>query len=261
MEKETFLFTIDCLNNQSNNTEKVFKEWFDEELQNITIALENQYKIFNIGLNLRSLVNRYNFEEIVQIALLRNFFSFYSILDLTKKGLIGSARIIMRNIYEFLIEAKYIVITHDQKLFEKWNTDGDISLKRDVFSKVEKPNSVAMKQFWRELCGFSHASKRSQYLSLLYDTECYTNLHLNIIFMCILLEMNYHLLITYYLRGSLEYYINIAESARDDKENDTLKCLKLKQREVFNRLRKDYSPISKKIVYDYKLKWTFHKNT
>ncbi|RAT97856.1 hypothetical protein [Brevibacillus sp. Leaf182] len=177
----------------------------------------------------------------------KNMISFYSAFDLTKRGLVGSARMLLRHILEFLIIAKFISISKNSILINKWHKGEDIWMNKDVFSKI-KTKSPEIEDFWKLLCQYAHGTIYSQQIELGWK-ENEREIRLNFIFLSMLMEMNYHLLNSHIINRSLEYYVSQFD------EREEMVFYKNKIKEVFSHSKRSMLPEPKKVIRDYKMKW------
>lgn len=116
----------------------------------------------------------------------KNLISLYSCIYLMKKGILGSARIIFRNIYENLLIDKYFSISKDIINFNKLKNGDQLSIK----NKTSKESI----EFWDILNKYTHDTVYAQDFDLYYDKSAIENCNC---FLSVLLEMNYHILNTH----------------------------------------------------------------
>lgn len=229
-----------------NNTIEFIKEIFNLQyylLQNHLLVVARE-----------PYVHEDSFTSLVGTALLKNMYALYSACDLTTKGLVGSARVIMRNIYEFLIIAKYASLSNNKSFISKWKNGDDISIQREIFQKVIHPNSDEMKTFWKLMCQYTHSTVYSQQI----DINCKNyirDVELNFIYLRMLLEMNYHVLNTYFINQSIAYYAKTYEKNFGDNKGFKSYKDELKQRFKNSRAKMEKEP--RKVLFDFKLKWQF----
>jgi len=193
------------------------------------------------------------FSSMIFTAIYKNYISLYSALDLTLQGFYGAARILFRNVYEFLIISKAVAIRKDIGLLEKWKNGDDISLRKEVFSRVKKPKSLEMQNLWKTLCEFTHGTIYSQQVKLEYN-EIKNEVKFNFVCMKMLLDMNYHVLNSYAANSSIQYY---AKFMSDLHETDTLKNKKKEIRTQISSIRKTLLKEPKRVILDFISKWEF----
>lgn len=174
----------------------------------------------------------------------KNLISILSAILLIKNGYYGSARMIFRNVYENLLIGKMFAVTKDYSLYEKWELGNQLSIKKDIFMKINNETSKESRQFWDNLNKYNHGIIYSQDFILEYDKlsidDCNT-------YISVLLEMNYHLL-NKYVCEYRNYYLELYFGNR-------YKKLKKSLREIFNISRKMIDIRCKKVLKDYKSTW------
>lgn len=249
---------MDYFINELENNKNNFEIEFEDEIYLIKKNLSCQFDLLNLYI---TVLVRDPYAEpdehtrISLIALYKNLISLYSTIELTSQGLYGPARIIFRNIYEYLIISKSVAIRKDNTLLDKWETGKNISLQREIFSKVITPNSLAMRQFWDLLCKLTHGTIHSMQVMLRYD-GIKEDLYVNIAFMKMLLDMNYHVLNTYVANRSIQYYTKFAVDIGNEGE---FKSQKQEIRKQILAMRKSLNELSKKTVLDFCKSWTFRQ--
>lgn len=187
--------------------------------------------------------------ELLWTAYSKNLYTFYSAINLNNEGLTGSSRQLLRYIFEFAIIAKYVSLSKDEILLNKWEKHEDIWMAKDVFSKIIAPNSVAIKNVWKLLCGFAHSTKFSQQGDLRWDKNK-SDIKLNYILLWMLFEINFHLFNSHVLNSSLRYYLK-SYSDNYEKIIEMNKSLK----RIFTMTKKIMGEEPRKAIYDYKLTW------
>lgn len=193
------------------------------------------------------------YSSIIFTAIYKNYISLYTALDLTLQGLYGAARILFRNIYEFLIISKTIASRKDDELLRKWNNGEEISLNRDVFSRVIKPKSLEMKILWKTLCEYTHGTIYSQQVKLEYQ-EIKNEIKMNFVCLKILVDINYHVMNIFAANASIQYYAKFISDLH------TIDFLKDKKKEIhaqISLIRKTLSEKPKRAVLDFISKWEF----
>jgi hypothetical protein len=70
----------------------------------------------------------------------KNFFAFYAAIDLTKRGLYGTARPILRYLFESIMIAKFCSVSHNDDLIQKWNNEEPINLSIMLSKKLKLQN-------------------------------------------------------------------------------------------------------------------------
>jgi len=201
-------------------------------------------------------LNEDDFTTLVKTALVKNMYSISSAIRLTIDGLVGSARIIMRNVFEFLLIAKYASISNDSTFITKWENGEEISLSRQIFRNITYPKSDEIKRFWNMLCRYTHGTVYSQQIEI--DSKDIKNdIKLNLLFIRMLLEMNYHVLNSHFTNDSISYYTNfyITNYSGEDSKIKVFKLYKDELRTLFKESKSTMEKEPRKVIYDFKLKW------
>ncbi|SHI46147.1 hypothetical protein SAMN02745176_00378 [Lutispora thermophila DSM 19022] len=153
----------------------------------------------------------------------KSLLSIYSAYDLNIKGQYGSARILLRHAFEYLLLAKYCSLSKNYILIKKWENGEDIYLGREIIPHLTESLQKRFKNFWKLLCQFTHASVYSQQVQI--DAEKNEmDINLNFSFIIAFLEMNYHLLNRHVINNSMKFYF---ESYAKGNEIHKFKQLKL----------------------------------
>ena len=152
---------------------------------------------------------RYNENIVVNNTLINQINLSHSIIILIENTFYGSARVLLRQFFEFLIIGKFSEF--DNNIVQKWESktegvrDFDINLSLDIFNKLKMKKDISLLQkTWRMLSDLSHPTKYSQQMPPLSDIddnlawikESYPDIHHTLDLFFMLLCMNYHLLIS-----------------------------------------------------------------
>lgn len=181
----------------------------------------------------------------------KNLFSVFTALDLTERGFYGSARPIMRHAFESLIIAKFCSTSTNKELFKKWESGMAIYLSKDVLKKVQHPNLYEIGRFWGLLCDYTHASTCAQQVHLGQDEkDLIWNVRLNLVFIKILLECNYHILGTHLITPTMKYNENRYGNKRRAEE------LRKKIYRLFIRSKKGMLKEPRMVISNFKRKWS-----
>lgn len=228
------------INNNFDDYISITKAIYD-----IEFALANSY----VGAIVHGWAWKDGNSDLLWSAYIKNLYTLYSAINLNNDGLVGSSRQLLRYTFEFAIIAKYVSLSNDVRLLDKWNNHGDIGMARDIFSKIIAPDSIAIKNVWKMLCGYAHSTKYSQQGDLRWLSN-ESNIKINYILFWMILEINYHLFNSHILNGSLKYYL---KSYSDDYK----KIIELKGylKKLFTLTKKIMGNEPRKAIYDYKLTW------
>lgn len=230
-----------CIENEYSNQIEITKKIF-----NIQYFLAMKYGAYLYY----GLVFKEKHTELIWSAFLKSMYSFHSAFDLNNKGLIGSSRILMRYIFEFLIIGKYASLSGDDIFLSRWENGEEIWMSKDIFKKILYPNSQEIKNVWKLFCGFAHGTKRSQQADLNWK-ENKNEISLNFILIWMLLEINYHLLNSHIINDKMRYYL------REYGDYEEIIHFKNIIKKIFNLTKKWMGNEPKKVIYDYKLTWKF----
>jgi hypothetical protein len=245
-------FMLACHENQ-NKIEREFKYYCGttKYIFDALNFLQMKYSAFYEHFNLE---NDRPYDSLLWTAFIKNSYSLYAAFDLTEKGLYGSARIILRYIFEFLIVSKYVAVSNDIELYERWNQGETIWMSKDVLKKISKPDMNEIRRLWETLCGFAHTSIQSQQSGIKYEDVNKDDIELNYVFIWMLMEMSYHLLNRHILNSRLRYYLN------EYGDSYEITCIQDYIREAFKYTKKKMSKESRSIIRNYKSNWTIISN-
>lgn len=192
----------------------------------------------------------------MSIAILsKNLNHIYNALTLNKRGEYAAARIIFRNVYESLIILKTVSLTDNQKLLDNWMNGDEISLRREIFSKITHPQSEPMKMLWNDLCRFCHGTVFSVQESFDYN-YAKSQMEYNYIVITMLLYMNYHVLNRYVfsegMKAKADRYIHIEGDISTKEKRDLL-------REIFKASKQSLREEPQKVLTDFSKVWRLKK--
>lgn len=178
---------------------------------------------------------------------LKGMYSLFSGMELTLNGYYGSARIIFRHVFEFLIISKYSSLTQDERFIKHWEKGGNIGIGKQVLKKIKNKNIDCVNSFWEELCMFNHATSYSQQIGV-RNEDIKEQTPGNMAIIIILLNCNYHLLTQHVLHKKVKYYGN-------EYFGDTIFETKIDAKEIRENTRSFLTPLSQKIIRAYSAKW------
>ena len=148
---------------------------------------------------------------------------------------------------------KTVSITDNQTMMNKWINGDEVNLRREIFSKIEYPQSEAMKTLWNNLCCFCHGTIYSIQESFDYDKVKY-QIEYNYIVITMLLHMNYHVLNRYVfsegMKAKADRLITIEGEIGTKEKRDLLRKL---LKDSKNDLREE----PKKVLIDFAKVWRF----
>ena len=181
-------------------------------------------------------------------ALIKNEFALYSCLRLTDLGLYGSARTLLRSVFEALMIAKFASVSQSEEFIEKWTSGQIIYFSKAILKKIENPRLDEIGSLWGLLCEFSHATIYAQQVELDFENiekEISINYSLIMIFLC----WSHHLLNRHFVTSSMEYY-----TSRYRQDSD-LKSIKATAKESIGLIKKPLTKSSKKAIREYVAAW------
>lgn len=148
--------------------------------------------------------------ELVLSTLYKGLNNMQAIMDLTISGHIGAARIVMRNVFEYLVIGKYLQLFSDEGAVEKWDNIEYINIDRRIFQRTIYPdnqNKGAFLRWWKLLCQYSHATRTSGQISFLFE-EIKSEIHVNFSFMFVLCSMLHHFMSNFLANDYFRNYID-----------------------------------------------------
>lgn len=193
------------------------------------------------------------YERIVIQSYLKTTHLIFSVHQLILHGDYGTSRILMRQIFEYLILGKYVQTKGNIGIAEKWLDNRQFDIYDKIIRLLEEPDKKNFHEFWKMLSNQAHAGTSS--FQIVVDTELtyqeiVATFRMNLIFLCcknILLNDNF-------INSKLKYRSEKHGFKKD--ENKEIKIqLKVAEKEILELFTE--SGIS--IINDYKTKWKFKK--
>lgn len=170
---------------------------------------------------------------------------------LTRKGLYGPARPLMRQAFEAAVIGKFCSISGTRTLHDKWMDGREVRLSRDVFSQISSPSPAPMQRLWRELSGLTHATIYAGQLGLtIRDEEGLRATWLNVCFIVMLAECLYHLFSTHLVTKSAWYFHGFYA----DKDGARTAASRFKQH-LSAAKREMLRPDAVRLTATYRAKW------
>jgi hypothetical protein len=247
-EEETFDDFIRIENNNLQLTNKIL----DDEVPLFKNFFDIQQRLFYLHFP-GILVDNYHlndYEKIIIQAYVKNIYLLYDAHSLVIRGHYGSANIIQRQIFEFLLLGKYMSIKKDNKIAEKWLENNQFDTYNNIIKLLDKPNKFYFHSFWVILCNFTHASTSSHQVgNAINGEEVYKSYN----FILLLLRCNYHLLSSCFINRRLVYRTDQYKDPKERKE------LEFKAGILKKAISKPFSKLGKSLIKDYESAWTFKK--
>jgi len=188
--------------------------------------------------------------KVVFSALHKNLIALYASLKLTKVGLYGPARSTLRHIYEALLIARFCSVSHNTDLYEKWENGNEVYLTKDVLRKIIHPDIRAFKDFWFEMSNYSHASIYAQQVAVNIKNFPLHDISLNLVFLRILIDCQYHLLSRHLITSSMQYHTKYYRQG-----TDPVPAMKKKMNELLKKSRATLTKEPKEIIKNYRATW------
>lgn len=186
---------------------------------------------------------------------LKNVFSFYSVVNLTLRGLYGPSRPLLRHIFESQMISKFCHICNDDHVLKKWTSGETIYFTNSILRKIIIPDPRPFSEFWTLICDYSHATRFSGQVTLETE-EIQKNVVLNMALMGALLECNYHLLNSHLITPELDYTVRECTKRSEPKIRDyEIPELRKKAHLQFKKNRDFLGSDSIKLISAYKRKW------
>jgi len=176
----------------SQNIQGKVLEEFKDDYSLITNWFDKIFFLINrYGLRYYMGIGSNRHSDIVLSTLYKGMENLASVIELTVSGNVGSARIIIRNIFEFLVMGKYMLLYDDQNIREKWDNVEYINIDRGIFNRTIYPNNSnksAFVNWWAVLCQYSHATRALGQVSHDYN-EIKTDIRLNFTYILMIFIM------------------------------------------------------------------------
>jgi hypothetical protein len=239
---------------QGRRTTKAVEHRFKQGPSDIVNLLEIQYTVARSIvwlLGYHHLSGQRQTEQAVFSAFHKNLFLFFSALDLTKKGLYGSANSLLRTVYEALLIGKYCSVRDKPGTFEKWASGDHVHVTNEILNRIKKPDIPEMREMWRALNKLAHATIYSQQITVRYE-EIAEEIGITLSLIQMLLDCNWHLLNRHWLTPRIVRLTQLY----GDKERFDGACFRA--RELARKCRRSFTKPSKQFVREYTSTWTFN---
>ena len=178
----------------------------------------------------------------------KSMVSLSTALHLTRHGLWGAARPLIRHAFESLVIAKYCSVNNESEVFDKWVDGVDLGCRRIIIKKLEKPDVAEFKRFWGLLSGFTHSSVFASQPDFNIDPH-FKEASVNLVFIEMMMECKYHLLISHIITPNMKYY---QEEYKDKERAKKLRHLISKN---YSESKKRMGKPGKKLIQDYRSSW------
>ena len=189
--------------------------------------------------------------EVVAAMVLKSLLGIYTSWFLTKQGFVGSARMIFRQIAEYLIIAKAILVSDNFDLATEWDNGNQIELNKMIFRKLEYPEreeTIRFQTFWDALCKYTHATIYAQQGDFKIE-DMDMDIQANFVYSIMLLNMSYNLVNSYYANKSTKYYAQyFSYMSNEDKK---------RIRETISLSKEFLTLEAKRVIRIFNLKWRY----
>lgn len=257
---------------------KLIKKVFIVKIQLIKKLIDYQIQLtdlyFRQMIAKQQLHEKYNENMVANSTLLNQINLSYSIIMLIESGFYGSARVLLRQFFEFLIIGKFSEFDNG-KIIRKWelktsnNREFDISLSRDILHIIGLQKNIDyLQKTWKTLSDLSHPTKYAQQVPPFSSSDdhlawikiSYTNIHYTLDLFFMLLCMNHHLLTSNWGRKTRGWYMGYYKDPIGiwKREQNIKEKTKTTMKEYFH-INEKYNVINtelKKTIFQYKQNWS-----
>jgi hypothetical protein len=172
--------------------------------------------------------------------------------SLTKRGLYGPARPLLRHAFESAVIGKFCAVHHESTVFDKWMDGYEVWLGREVLPAILRPTPDALKRLWSELSSFTHSTVYAGQVSLrMTDSDDVKAVWLNLALVAVLSQCLYHLLSTHMATSSVRWYLSYYGDGEGAK---AVAAVTKKEMQEFSRRR--LSPEARKVVTEFRARWS-----
>ena len=178
----------------------------------------------------------------------KNLVALFGILENVLKGLVGSARLMFRQVFEAQILAKYISIRNDEELAQRWCNMESLSVPQVVLAKLHESQSQALGRFWKQMHVYVHHTAGSQQFPLCARENIDLVGH-DLTVMGMLLHTQHHFTVRHAFSRTERYYAEYYDDER--KISETKKELL----ELLSQDRKLHGPDARAFIRVFRGSW------
>jgi hypothetical protein len=197
--------------------------------------------------------NVYEYERIVIQCYIKSTHLLYSSIQLILRGDFGAARIILRQIFEYLLIAKYFYTKKPDSIVERWLNEKQFDVYDAIIKLLKVPDKKNFHAFWILLCSQAHAGTTSFQIGIGNNenvTESIATFHITLMLLC----LKNDLLANCFINTRLKY--RTIEYGHNKESNQELqKELKKTTKEI----QLLFTDVGISLIKDYKSKWIFKK--
>ncbi|UZJ43814.1 hypothetical protein OOT55_14275 [Marinimicrobium sp. C6131] len=232
------------------NEERISKT-FHKEIVRIESSINFQYELashymwlINAPIGVR--INEVN--DILTPCFHKSMIGLTTAFYLNRQGLWGAARPLIRHAFESLIVAKYCSVNNDSEIFDKWVDGLGIYFTNGILKKIEHPSTEEFSRFWGLMSEYSHSTVYALQPDFNFD-DYRDDIDLNFVFIEIMLECKYHLLISHIITSDMKYY--------QDRYKDKERASELRRLLTANysEAKKGMAKGSRCLIKDYRCSW------
>jgi len=248
------IYFDEFLETQKTNYE-LLSESSQETIQKFKLFFDLQQKLFNN--HLFGVFDPYyeleDYEKVIMQCYIKASHLIFSVHELTLRGDYGSARILMRQIFEYLVLGKFVQTTKNNGVTKSWLNNSEFDVYKNIIKFLKEPDKKNLHEFWIMLCKLAHAGTTSS--QIVHDPEIIheqiiITYKLNMIFLCcknIFLQKSF-------INRRLKYRSEKYELEK--KENKEIKKqLTILEKEYFEL----FSESGISMIKDYRMHWEFKK--
>lgn len=235
------------------SNQKLIEAQFAEDLAWIEEGINLLYKIASyyvwlINAPHIALQNKANI--VLFSACHKNLVAFHSALKLTRIGLYGPARAILRHVLEALVIAKFSSVSHNPLVMERWKEGEVVYFGNAILKRIVKPDPEPFRDFWNLMSDYSHATIYSQQVGLNVENDP-DQVPINLVFMRILMDCQYHVLVSHLITPSMNY-----AAKRYAKADVEVPPLKSRMNQILRESRATLLPWPRQIIKSYRSTWS-----
>lgn len=179
----------------------------------------------------------------------KGLFTLASCIDLTRQGLYGPARPLLRHAYEFLMIAKFCCISPDGRVHGRWQDGEVIYFTNGILKKISSPDISPLENLWNELNELTHATRTSSQIGLHFPSIAH-ELQVNFALVRVLSDWLAHLLTAHIITGSMRY-----ATKRYTPAATSLKIATDNLRSTLNLSRAQHSQDALRLITTFRKKW------
>lgn len=189
-------------------------------------------------------------EQLIMQSLFKSQDFLFASSVLVRQGLYGSARVLFRPAFEYLLIGKFIAISQNDRLAEKWFNLDPIHVTNHLLNRISNNDLHEIRTVYSAFHKFTHATSGAGQVKFEVE-DLKPEIHHDLLWIMLLLTFNYHLLNSHFITGQLRYRSKVWFGK--EQEN---KDLRLKAREQKKWIIQNLSSIGKKLRKEYTASWT-----